>query len=113
MPPLRVISRLIVDGARPDPASLDENPSHGRVMPIEQPRHLVQRLALPPAVPHQGLVAVGTATQSGHDGRRLSAISSAIRLIHRRLLWLGRKRVATPPRGGQLAAPMPSTWSPA
>ncbi|WP_146027647.1 hypothetical protein, partial [Stenotrophomonas bentonitica] len=38
-----------------------------------------------------------TATQSGHHGRRLSAISSAIREIHRRLLCLGRKPVATPP----------------
>ena len=54
-----------------------------------------------------------TATQSGHHGRRLSAFSSAIRVIHRRLLWLGRKRVATPPRGRQLAAAITSTWSPA
>lgn len=40
-------------------------------------------------------------------------ISSAIRVIHRRLLWLGRKRVASPPRGCQLAAAITSTWSPA
>ncbi len=50
-------------------------------------------------------------TQSGHHGRRLNAISSAIPVIHRWLLLLGRKPVATPPRGGQLAAAITSTWS--
>jgi len=28
-------------------------------MPIKQPRKLVQRIALPQAVPHQGVVAAG------------------------------------------------------
>lgn len=122
---------------RPDSASLGENPSHGRVMPNEQPRNLVQRLALPAAFPHQGLVAVRVlnpcpSLHTQHScclGSRLcfiehmkpppkadttgddSAISSAIRVIHRRLLLLGRKPVATPPRGGQLAAAITSTWS--
>jgi len=44
-------------------------------------------------------ITIETATQSEHHGHQLSAISSAIRVIHRRLLWLGRRRVATPPRG--------------
>ena len=44
---------------RPDATRLSQDPADRRVVPVKQPGDLVQRLALLPAIPHQGLLAVG------------------------------------------------------
>lgn len=41
---------------RPAPTRPCEDPANGRVVPIKEPRDLVQRLAFLPSVPHQGLL---------------------------------------------------------
>jgi len=45
--------------------------------------------------------------------QQISALSSGIQAIDRRLLWFGRKPVATPPREWQRAAAITFTSSPA
>jgi hypothetical protein len=85
-----------------DAARLGEDPSNGRVMPIKQPRDLVQRLALPPAVPHQGLVAIGVLDPRPSLHPQHSCCLGSYRVLHR-----SYESAAESGRLNNLTEPMP------